>query len=158
MLDERIINKHAFSECRSRATKSPAGSRGFFQFSSCFAGVCFRRHAADKRENHSPRWAVRRRAKSPAGWMVAIRLGKHNKEVLDYLLLPSTSFHGVWLRFSAKARRAHKIESFENFEDLARSLVPRVSKPPTSTPLKRQRSKMIVSGSRSGGRSRANQQ
>jgi DNA invertase Pin-like site-specific DNA recombinase len=122
--------------------------------------ICFRmaRWMPLKRENHSPRWAVRRRAKSPAGWMVAIRLGKHNKEVLDYLLLPSTSFHGVWLRFSAKARRAHKIESFENFEDLARSLVPRVSKPPTSTPLKRQRSKMIVSGSRSGGRSRANQQ
>jgi DNA invertase Pin-like site-specific DNA recombinase len=116
--------------------------------------ICFRmaRWMPLKRENHSPRWAVRRRAKSPAGWMVATRLGKHNKEVLDYLLLPSTSFHGVWLRFSERARRLYKIESFECFGDLARSLVRRVSKPPTRTPPKRQRPKMIASGSsRRGG-------
>lgn len=114
------------------------------------ASVCFRvaRWMPLKRESHSSRWSLRRRVRSPPGWMVAIRLGKQNKEVLDYILLPSTSFHGVWLRFSEKARRAHKIESFESFEDLARSLVRRVSKPPTSTPFKRQRPKMIVSGSR----------
>jgi hypothetical protein len=121
--------------------------------------ICFRmaRWMPLKRENHSPRWALRRRAQSPAGWMVAMRLGKHNKEVLDYLLLPSTSFHGVWLRFSEKARRAHKIESFESFEDLARSLVRRVSKAPRSIQPKRQRSKAIVSDSRNGRRSRASQ-
>ena len=76
-----------------------------------------------------------------------MRLGKHNKEVLDYILLPSTSFFGVWLRFRRTLAGTHKIESFASFEDLARSLVRRVTKAPPSTPLKRQRSKAIVSGS-----------
>lgn len=79
-------------------------------------------------ENHSWRWAVRRRVKSPAGWVVVTRLGKHNKEVLDYLLLPSTSFKRVWLTFSDRTRGAHKIESFASFADLSRSVVRRLSK------------------------------
>jgi DNA invertase Pin-like site-specific DNA recombinase len=79
-------------------------------------------------ENHSWRWAVRRRTKSPAGWVVVTRLGKHNKEVLDYLLLPSTSFQRVWLTFSDRTRGVHKIESFASFADLARSVIRRLSK------------------------------
>ena len=30
--------------------------------------------------------------------------GQTQREVLDYILLPSTSFFGVWLRFSENAR------------------------------------------------------
>jgi hypothetical protein len=109
-----------------------------------------------KRESHSFRWSLRRRRTSPAGWTVAIRLGEHNNEALDYILLPSTSFHGVWLRFSENARRAHKIERFDTFEGLARSLVRRVSKAPHGARTGRQRSKVIeVSGSREVGRSRS---
>lgn len=117
------------------------------------ASICFRvaRCMSLKRESHSSRWALRRRAKSPEGWLVAIRLAKQNKEILDYILLPSTSFFGVWLRFSEKARGTHKIERFDTFEDLARSLVRRVSKVSPNTPTKRQRSKATgMSGSRNG--------
>jgi DNA invertase Pin-like site-specific DNA recombinase len=122
--------------------------------------ICFRLAywTRGKCESHSTRWSLRRRLDSPEGWVVAIRLGKQNKDVLDYVLLSSTSFFGVWVRFSERQRNALRIERFESFDNLARSLVRRVSKPPASTPLKRQRPKMIVSGSRSGGRSRANQQ
>lgn len=76
--------------------------------------------------NHSWRWAVRRRVKSPAGLVVLTRLGEHNKEVLDYLLLPSTSFRRVWLTFSDRTRGVHKIESFASFADLSRSVVRRM--------------------------------
>jgi Recombinase len=113
--------------------------------------VCFRLaySTRGKSESHSTRWSLRRRLDSPEGWIVAIRLGRQNEDVLDYVLVPSTSFFGVWLRFSERQRRALKMERFDTFEALAQSLVRRVSKPPASTPLKRQRPKMIVLGSRS---------
>jgi len=90
--------------------------------------ICFRLAywTRGKCESHSTRWSLRRRLTSPEGWVVAIRLGEHNKDVLDYVLVPSTSFFGVWLRFSERQRRALKIERFYSFEGLARSLVRRV--------------------------------
>jgi hypothetical protein len=99
------------------------------------ASICFRLAywTRGKCESHSTRWSLRRRLNSPEGWVVAIRLGKHNKDVLDYVLLPSTSFFGVWLRFSEKQRRALNIERFDSFEGLARSLVRRVSRLRKST-------------------------
>jgi DNA invertase Pin-like site-specific DNA recombinase len=121
------------------------------------ANVSFRlaRWIRGKRESHSFRWSLRRRRASPAGWTVAISLGEHNKEVLDYILLPSTSFHGIWLRFSENTRRANQIENFETFEDLARSLIRRVNKSMRRTPTKRERSNATVLGSRRGRLSRA---
>ena len=94
------------------------------------ASICFRLaySTSGKSESHSTRWSLRRRLTSPEGWVVAIRLGKHNEDVLDYILVPSTSFFGVWLRFSERQRRALKIERFDSFEALARSLVLRVSR------------------------------
>jgi DNA invertase Pin-like site-specific DNA recombinase len=119
--------------------------------------ICFGLAKWRKYEGRPVRWTLRRRVRQPVGWTVAIRLGEDNQAVLDYVLLPSPSYTRAWLWFSEESRPALKIERFETFEDLARSLVRRVSKALPSTPLNRQRSKAIVSGSRSGRRSRASQ-
>jgi DNA invertase Pin-like site-specific DNA recombinase len=118
--------------------------------------ICFGLAKWRKYEGRPVRWTLRRRARQPVGWTVAIRLGENNGAILDHVLLPSPSFTRAWLWFSEDSRPAYKIERFETFEDLARSLVRRVIKVPRSTPTKRQRSKAIgVSGSRQGRWSRA---
>jgi hypothetical protein len=59
-----------------------------------------------------------------------------------YILMPSTSFLGKdWLWISEDRRAAHKIERFETFEELARSLVRRVNKATRGATLNRRRSK-----------------
>ena len=115
--------------------------------------ICFGVAKWRKYEGRAVRWTLRRRVRWPAGWIVAIRLGNNNTSILDYILLPSPSFSGAWLWISEEGRPAHKIERFETFEELARSLVLRVSKAPRSTRTERQRSKAIrVSKSRRGRR------
>ena len=100
-------------------------------------------------------WTLHRRSRWPAGWIVAIRLGTNNEAVQDYILLPSPSRAFRWLWISEDNPQTYKIEVFQTFEELARSLVRRVNKATRSTPTKRERSKAIVSGSRNGRRSRA---
>jgi hypothetical protein len=94
-----------------------------------------------KFEGQPLRWAVRRRARQPMGWTAAVRLGENNKAILDYVLLPSPSVPGGWLWFSEEGHPVHKIERFETFEELARSLVRRVNKATRRAPAKRQRSR-----------------
>jgi DNA invertase Pin-like site-specific DNA recombinase len=101
------------------------------------------------------KWTVRSRVRKPRGWTVAIRLDENNKAILDYVLLPSPSVAGCWLWFYEEGHPVHKIERFETFEELTRSLVRRVNKATRSTPAKRQRSKAIILGARHGRRSRA---
>jgi hypothetical protein len=82
-----------------------------------------------------------------------IRLGANCEAIQDYILSPSPSCAGCWLWISEENLQMQKIEVFQTFEELARSLVRRVNKATRSTPAKRQRSK--DSGSRNGRRSRA---
>jgi len=110
-----------------------------------------------KQEGHPVRWTVRRRVRQPIGWTVAIRLGATNKAIMDYVLLPSPSFTRRWLWFSEEGHPTHKVERFETFEGLTRSLLRRVNNATRSTPAKRQRSKAIVLEARHGRRSRARQ-
>jgi DNA invertase Pin-like site-specific DNA recombinase len=119
--------------------------------------ICFGLAKWRKHKGHPVRWTLRRRMRQPMGWNVAIRLGENNKAIQDYVLLPSPSVIGVWLWFSEEGYAAHKIERFETFEELSRSLVRRVNKATRSTPAKRQRSKAIALGARHGRRSRARQ-
>ena len=77
------------------------------------------------------------------GWIVAIRLGENNKTILDYVLLRSPSVAGHWLWFYKGGHPVYKIERFETFEELTRSLVRRVKKVTHGTPGKRQRSKAL---------------
>jgi Recombinase len=78
-------------------------------------------------EGRPVRWTLRPRARWPAGWIVAIRLGNNNESILDYILLPSPSITGNWMWISEWSCSAHKVESFATFEELARSLVRRVN-------------------------------
>jgi hypothetical protein len=93
-------------------------------------GICFRvaRWCPGKRESHSPHWSIRCRSRSPAGWIVAIRLAERNTGVLDYLLLPTIKIAGPLIRFSEKARATRGIGRFERFDALVRSLIRRVTK------------------------------
>ena len=92
-------------------------------------------------EGRPVRWTLRRRARWPAGWIVAIRLGNNNESILDYILLPSPSITGNWLWISERSRSAHKVESFATFEELARSLVRRVTTATRAASTKRGRPK-----------------
>jgi hypothetical protein len=76
------------------------------------------------------RWTIMTRVKLPKGWVVALRLGENNEQILDYLLLPSVSLavaHRLFW-FSEATRPVHQMERFETFEGLSWSLVKRICK------------------------------
>jgi DNA invertase Pin-like site-specific DNA recombinase len=144
-LGHAALLREAFEKAGGRATFDPsiACLRVNDAVSICFGVAKWRKY-----EGRAVRWTLRRRVRWPAGWIVAIRLGNNNKSIQDYILLPSPSFTGAWLWISEEGRPAHKIESFESFEELARSLIKRVNKGTRGAPNKRRRSK--ASGSTKG--------
>lgn len=77
--------------------------------------------------HHAPLWSINRRKWLPDGWVVAIRLGDRNKELMDYLLFPTVAIKRPAFRFSEAAREQHGIERFGDLEGLVRSLVRRVT-------------------------------
>ena len=107
------------------------------------------RWRAGKLEKHSPHWSIQRRAYLPAGWIVAIRLGEQNKEILDYLLLPTTNVIGPLARFSEKARARHGIDRFDQFDALVRPLIRRVTRKSRDAPTTSLRSRRRRTASRS---------
>jgi hypothetical protein len=106
----------------------------------CFGVAKWRRY-----EHRGLRWSLRTLKHRPPGWIVAIRLGKNNETVLDYILLPSTSLGKDWLWISEEGRAARKIERFETFEELARSLVRRVNTATRGALTKQGKSKVTTS-------------
>jgi hypothetical protein len=80
------------------------------------------------RKNTEPEWLLRCKIGAPPGWIVALRLREENRTVLDHILLRSSFMKGTWLRFMDKTRERRKIESYETFEELARSLVCRLKR------------------------------
>ncbi|WP_275189087.1 recombinase family protein [Bradyrhizobium sp. CSA112] len=80
------------------------------------------------RKNTEPEWLLRCKIGAPPGWIVALRLREDNRTVLDHILLRSSFMKGTWLRFMDKTRERRKIESYETFEELARSLVCRLKR------------------------------
>jgi DNA invertase Pin-like site-specific DNA recombinase len=110
--------------------------------------ICFGLAKWRKYEGRPVRWTLYLRARQPMGWIVAIRLGENNQTVLDHLLLPSPSVASDMLWFSEKGRPVHKIERFETFEELERSLIKRVSRSPCSAAINQKLSKTFVLGSR----------
>jgi DNA invertase Pin-like site-specific DNA recombinase len=86
-------------------------------------------------EGRGLRWSLQTLKRQPLGWIAAIRLAENNQAVLDYILMPSASFFGKnWLWISEDRRAALKIERFETFEELARSLVRRVNRATRGVP------------------------
>ena len=70
---------------------------------------------------------ARARTRKLSGWMIALRLGENNEAPLDYVLLPFPSVKRDTFWFGEQTRSVG-IEYFENFENLADSLVRRVSR------------------------------
>jgi DNA invertase Pin-like site-specific DNA recombinase len=103
-----------------------------------------------KYEGRAMHWTLRRRVRWPPGWVVAIRLGEENEAILDYILMPYTSLSARSIWILEKSRRAHKIERFETFPELARSLVRHVNKALRGPLNKRRRSKASGSTKSSG--------
>lgn len=124
-LRHAALLREAFEKAGRRASFDPsiACLRVNDAVSIGFGVATWRKH-----EGRPVRWTLRRRARSPAGWIVAIRLGSNNERILDYILLPSPSLTGNYLWISERSLSAHKVESFPSFEELARSLVRRVNK------------------------------
>jgi hypothetical protein len=69
--------------------------------------------------------------------MIAIRLGEKNQAIMDYLFLPSSAFTGIQLWFSEEGRLVRKIERFETFEQLARSVIKRLKERANSRSIRR---------------------
>jgi DNA invertase Pin-like site-specific DNA recombinase len=144
----------AFEKAGARASFDP--SIGLLRVNDT-VNICVDLTKCRKSDGRPLRWAVQRRVRQPMGWTVAIRLGENNKAILDYVLLPSPPVAGNWLWFSEEGHPVHKIERFETFKELTRSLVRRVNKATRSTPAKRQRLKAIVLRARHGRRARTRQ-
>ena len=147
-----VLLCEAFEKAGARATFDP--SIGLLRVNDT-VNICIELAKCRKSEGRPLRWTVRRRVEQATGWTVAIRLSENKKAILDHVLLPSPSVAGNRLWFSEEGHPLHKIERFETFEELTRSLVGRVNKATRSTPAKRQRPKAIVLGARRGRRSRA---
>jgi DNA invertase Pin-like site-specific DNA recombinase len=92
--------------------------------------ICFRVAKWRQYEGRPLCWTLMNRVQLRKGWVVALRLGENNETILDYVLLPSASLAFVrrlfW--FSEATRPAHRIERFETFEELSRSLIKRICK------------------------------
>jgi hypothetical protein len=73
------------------------------------------------------RWPLVRRVRPTEGWVVAMRLVEGNTSVLDHILVPATSFTCRLLWLSEHNLKRHKVVVFQTFDELARSLVRRVS-------------------------------
>jgi DNA invertase Pin-like site-specific DNA recombinase len=119
--------RQAFEKAGRRATLDP--SIECLQIDNA-VNISFRIAKWRKYEGRPLRWTLMRRVRWPKGWVVALRLGENNETILDYLLLPSASvaFVGRLFWFSEDTRAAYRIERFETFGGLSRSLVKRVCK------------------------------
>jgi DNA invertase Pin-like site-specific DNA recombinase len=81
--------------------------------------------------HYSPQWSIPREVPAEAGWVVAIRLGRDNKEMLDYVLLPTPSKSGR-IRFSEKTRAHRGVRRFDTPAALIRSVSRLATKSPAS--------------------------
>jgi hypothetical protein len=126
-LENAVRLREAFEKANTRATLDTAN--GCLRIDNAL-NICFRIAKFRKYQRRPLRWTLMNRVKWPKGWVVALRLGENNETILDYVLLPSAALTFVhrlfW--FSEATRPAHRIERFETFEELSRSLVKRVCK------------------------------
>ncbi|PDT68870.1 recombinase [Bradyrhizobium ottawaense] len=95
-----------------------------------------------KEETHSPHWTIQCDSHVPAGWIAAIRLSEHNKDILDYVLLPTDGKVKRTIRFSEAARERHEITCFKTADALVRAITRRLTRKTlsraTPTPMSKQ--------------------
>src|ERR1700757_3473150 len=85
-IEEKGDERRRFEKAGRRASFDPsiACLRVNDAVSIGFGVAIWRKH-----EGRPVRWTLCRRARWPAGWIVAIKSGKNNESILDYILLPS---------------------------------------------------------------------
>ena len=105
------------------------------------------------KETHVPYWSIERRVVLPPGWVIAIRLAERNKDVLDYLLIPTAEIVFKLMRFSEKSRVRRGIQSFGKFDALLRTLNRRITSLGRDASAKRLRPIRSPTGSLSKGTS-----
>ncbi|MDA9450774.1 hypothetical protein XI04_32840 [Bradyrhizobium sp. CCBAU 11430] len=95
-----------------------------------------------KEETHSPHWTIQCDSHVPAGWIAAIRLSEQNKDILDYVLLPTDGKVKRTIRFSEAARERHEITCFKTADALVRAITRRLTRKTlsraTPTPMSKQ--------------------
>jgi DNA invertase Pin-like site-specific DNA recombinase len=133
---KRWVSLHLEDAAHLREAFEKAGRRATLDASTeCLRvdhalNICFRIAKWRKYEGRPLRWTLRCRVRWPKGWVIVLRLGENNETILDYLLMPSASLSLnvplCW--FSEDTRAAHRIERFETFRELSRSLIKRVCK------------------------------
>ncbi|WP_050991067.1 recombinase family protein [Bradyrhizobium genomosp. I (2014)] len=79
-------------------------------------------------DTHSPHWTIQCDTHVPAGWIAAIRLAAHNKDVLDYVLLPTDGKVKRTIRFSDRARERRDITCFKSPDSLVRAIIRRITR------------------------------
>lgn len=89
------------------------------------ASISFRvaRSWPGKEPHHSRRWVIYRRTYLPTGWIVAIRLSETNKDVLDYLLFPTTDLVDRLTKFTERGLSRYNARHFKTADALVRSIV-----------------------------------
>jgi DNA invertase Pin-like site-specific DNA recombinase len=75
-------------------------------------------------------WTINRRNVLPAGYIIAIRLGEGNNDVLDYFLLPTEEMIGPKIRFTEAGLYRFKGRRFRRPADLTRAVVHKIVEPP----------------------------
>jgi DNA invertase Pin-like site-specific DNA recombinase len=86
-----------------------------------------------KYNDRPARWSMYLRVRRAEVWIVVLRLGENNETIRDHVLLLSQSGTRNTFWFSEKGGSIPKIECFGTFEELAQSLVRRVSRAARST-------------------------
>ena len=70
-----------------------------------------------------PIWTINRRVALPDGYIIAIRLGDGNKDVLDYFLLPTTEMIGAKIRFTEAGLHRFERRYFRTSADLTNAVL-----------------------------------
>jgi hypothetical protein len=73
--------------------------------------------------HHSPVWNVHRRAREPAGLILALRLDKKNVEVTDYFLLPIHELKKHHMSLTETNRSRFTVYRRASVEDVVRSIM-----------------------------------
>ena len=148
-IENAALLREAFVKRGERATFDP--SIRCLQVNDA-VNICFGVAKWRKYEGRPVRWTLRRRARTPPGWIVAIRLGENNESILDYILLPSASLTAPLIWISDEGSPARKLECFETLEELARSLISRVDEAAPGTSPEGARSRCIAVSKSTKGR------
>ena len=64
----------------------------------------------------------------PSGLLVVVRLNHGNKEIQDYIVLPTSRMAGPYLRLSDASLPRHRAIRVENLEDLIRDIIARLTR------------------------------